>query len=93
MLSCDPLDPFIQISMYKYADRTFIIGKRIIRAAAHNHAGRFGSQLFDGVKLCQEYLVVDGHIGKCRRGIAKGICIHDQGIQKTVGWFFIVVLE
>lgn len=47
----------------------------------------------DRVKLCKEHFVVDGHIGKCRRGIAKGICIHNQGIQKTVGWLFIIVLE
>ena len=93
MFSGDPLDPLIQISMYKYTDRSLIIRKRVICTASNYNAGSLRRQLFDRVKLCKEHFVVDGHIGKCRRGIAKGICIHNQGIQKTVGWLFIIVLE
>ena len=64
----------------KYGDTIGILGQCIVGAAAYDHAGLLIGQLLDGIKLCQEDLVVDGHIHVGGTGISDGIRIHDQGI-------------
>ena len=61
--SCDPADTCIQISMDKYVHHIIIRFQSIICAASYQNTRSFIRNLFNRIKLCKKYFMVDWHIG------------------------------
>ena len=89
----NPSHPDIEIRVNEYAQKIRVILERVIRTPSDDNTRSLLCKLLHGVKLCQEYLLIQWHIVHDIRCVTEGIGIHYQRIQKTAGRFLILIFK
>src|SRR5699024_5918191 len=69
-----------------------VVFERIVGTASDNDTRSLVRHLLDRVKSCQENLLVQRHIERGRI-IPECIRVHNERVEKTCGWFLIVILK
>ena len=79
--------------MDKYVHHIIIRFQSIICATSYQNTRSFIRNLFNRIKLCKKYFMVDWHIGVGSARIPHRIRIHHERIQKAVRRLFIMCFK